>query len=201
MKIAALYQAKLTGVSLEANTEIIIRKAIAAKLINISDAGFVIPAPVYFADKSDFNVQINSLVLDTQKGIETSSLAFCAISLLKFEDSAKEGCGDEPLVRLTYSFYFFREMEITRTGETLAPDDFLKTTLLSYNKFIKTVLDVRNEFLGFQSVQDLPQGFFADTNSITQSEFISDLQLCKFVPGVKGHVVNLQLVVELLMSE
>lgn len=186
--------------SLTAEHEIIIRRAVATKMANVSDAGFIIPAPIFFVDKADFQAQINSLALDTQKELELASIAFCSISLFKFEDSPAEGCADQPLVRLTYNFYFFREFDLERADETETPDDFLKKTLKSYNSFVKAVLDARNEFLGLQSVPDLPEGFEVNTNSLTQAEFINELQTCRFIPNAKGHSVNLQLVVEILIN-
>ena len=91
--------------SLASENEIAIRRALANKIAFVPEAGAVIPAPVFFADRSDFWAQINALSVNTQKLIETTNLAFCCISLLKRVDSVSEGCADNPFVRLTYNFY------------------------------------------------------------------------------------------------
>ena len=188
--------------SLTSDIEISIRKAIAEKLNPVLAAGFVIPAPIYFVDKADFAATVNNL-LDTQKEIELSNVAFIVISLQKFEDSPSEGCADEPLVRLTYNFYFFRQYDFERADESLSPDEFLKKNLKSYNEFLKSVFDARIQFLGKQFLvsPDISFDFSIQTNSLVQSEFINENDSCRYIPQIFGHAADLQSVVEVLINE
>lgn len=179
--------------------ELEIRKQLAAKMALVEDAGHILPSPLFFADKSDFFAVVNPLV--TQKQIESTPAAFCSISLLKFEDSPSEGCADEPLVRLTYNFYFFREIFTEREDETETPDDFLKLLLKSHNSFIKTVLDARIQFLGLADlIGNFPAGFYIMTNSLSQPEFNEEKEVCRYITDAEGHSVDLQSVIEVLIN-
>src|SRR6185369_10958880 len=177
--------------SLTSEIELSIRKALAEKMANVTDAGHIIPTPVFFVEKADFFATVNPL--STQDLIEETPAVFCCISLLKFEDSVKEGCADEPLVRLTYNFYFFRQYDLERADETNAPDDFLKKNLKSYNLFIKALLDARVEFLGVQNLisADFPDNFDIKTNRLVQEEFMVEKGKCQYIPRIFGHSVNL----------
>ncbi|HEX8289825.1 MAG TPA: hypothetical protein VF556_17720 [Pyrinomonadaceae bacterium] len=186
--------------SLTAEQELIIRKRLAEKCANVPEAGFIIPAPIFFKNKADFWAQINGLAVNTQRQIETTNIAFCCISLLQRVDSKKEGCPDNPLIRLTYNFYFYRGYDIEREDERETPDDFLKRTLKTYNLFVRAVMDVWNEFLGLQNVPEFPaEEMDVNTNSMTQAEFISEKGSCRYIKGIEGHSVNLQSVVEVLI--
>ena len=184
---------------LTAEIELEIRRQLAAKMELVTDAGFVLPSPLFFADKADFFAVVSPLL--TQKQIELTPAAFCAISLLKFEDSPSEGCMDEPLVRLTYGFYFFREIFSEREDESETPDDFLKLLLKSYNTFINSVLDARIQFLGLSPLAgDFPAGVDVKTNSMTQPEFNEEKAACRYIADAEGHSVDLQSVVEVLIN-
>lgn len=182
--------------------ELIIRKAIGTKTATVETAGFVIPAPIFFVDKADFFATVQELL--EQKQIETTPIAFCCISFLKFTDSPSEGCGDQPLVRILYNFYFFRQYDLEREDESeVTPDAFLKTTLKSYNAFIKTILEARNEFLGVQDLvsSDLPENFDVKTSSLKQTDFVEESDICRYIPGVKGHSIDLTSEVSILINE
>jgi hypothetical protein len=189
---------------LTSEIELATRKALAVKTANVTDAGYIIPAPIYFVDNSDFWATVNGLVIDTQKEIELTNIAFCVISLLKFEDFPAEGCADEPLVRLTYNFYFFRQYDLERADENeLAPDEFLKRNLKSYNLFVKTILDARVEFLGLQNLDssEFPENFDVKSNSLVQEEYLNESEICRYIPRIKGHSIDLQGVVQVLINE
>lgn len=189
--------------SLTDSEELEIRKALALKAMNVPSAGFIIPAPIFFVKREDFFKGISSLVLDTQKKLELTDVVFCVITLRKFEDSKSEGCGDEPLCRLTYNFYFFQEYDSELGDESGAPDEFLKSTLKSYNDFIKTILQARNEFLGIQNLPsaEIPENFDIKTNPFEQDDYIVEKGKCRYIPGVKGHSIDLQTVVQVLINE
>src|SRR5688500_6176007 len=166
--------------SLTAEVELEIRKQLAAKMALVPDAGHVLPSPLFFADKADFFAVVDTQL--TQKQIELEPAAFCAISLLKFEDSPSEGCADEPLVRLTYNFYFFREIFPEREDEAETSDDFLKLLLKSYNSFIMAILDARTQFLGLSPLTgDFPAGVDVKTNSLSQPEFNQEKEACRYI--------------------
>ena len=188
---------------LTSDNELAIRKALAVKIAVVPESGAVIPAPVFFADRGDFWAQINALAVNTQKQIETANLAFCSISLLKRVDSIKEGCADNPFIRLTYNFYFFRGYAAERADESVAPDEFLRRNLKSYNTFVKAVLDCWTQFIGIQAIGGLPSGVEANSNPLTQAEFINELEKCRYVRRgeVEGHAVNLQLVAEVSIRD
>ena len=183
--------------------ELTIRKALAAKVAHVAEAGAVIPAPVFWRDRADFWAQINALAVNTQKTIETTNLAFCCISLLKRVDSIKEGCADNPFIRLTYNLHFFRGYSDERSDESLTPDEFLKRNLKSYNEFVKAVMDVWAQFIGVQNIPELPDGYDGNSNSLTQAEFIDELGQCRYIRKgeVLGHSVNLQSVVEISIQD
>jgi len=185
------------------DNELTIRRALAEKVALVPEAGAVIPAPVFFRDTADFWAQINSLAVNTQKAIETSNPAFCCISLLKRVDSTKEGCADNPFIRLTYNFYFFRGYAEQREDESVNPDEFLKRNLKSYNTFVKAVLDCWTQFLGTQNIPSLPGGYEGNSTSLTQPEFIDELQRCRYIrkDAPEGHAVNLQSVIEVLIQD
>jgi hypothetical protein len=190
--------------SLTAEIELSIRKALAEKMANVGAAGYIIPAPVFFVDKADYFAVIKSLILDTQKELELTNVVFCVITLLKFEDSKAEGCGDEPLCRLTYNFHFFSQYDNERADESeIAPDEFLKKTLKSYNQFIKALLDARNEFLGIQNLvsADFPDHIDIKTNPFKQDEFIVEKGKCRYIPDAKGHSIDLQSITQVLINE
>lgn len=185
---------------LTAEDELVIRKELSVKVSQACPATQIIPAPIYFKEKADYFANIENLS-NTQKLIETDQIDMCVISLLRFVDSENEGCPNEPLVRLTYNLYFFRSYDFEREDESLTPDVFLKQTLLSYNAFIKNILDARNEFLGLQAVPGLPSGFDVKTNSLIQDENISDLEECRFIPAENGHSVDISVTLEVLVNE
>lgn len=189
--------------SFTSDDELAIRKALANKIAIVPEAGAIIPAPVFFADRSDFWAQINSLAIIAQKQIETTNLAFCCISLLKRVDSIKEGCSDNPFIRLTYNFHFFRGYAEERSDESITPDEFLRRNLKSYNTFVRAVLDCWTQFLGVQAISGLPDGVEANSNSLEQAEFIDELGKCRYIRrgDVEGHSVNLQSVVEVLITD
>lgn len=189
--------------SFTSDDELTIRRALATRVALVPEAGAVIPAPIFFRDRADFWAQINALSVNTQKGIETENLAFCCISLLKRVDSIKEGCADNPFVRLTYNFHFFRGYAEERADETVTPDEFLRRNLKSYNTFIKAVLDCWTQFIGVQNIPELPGGYEGNSNSLTQAEFIEELQKCRYIRkgDVEGHAVNLQSIVEVSIRD
>lgn len=184
--------------SLSSVEELAIRKALADKFALAADAGYIIPAPVFFVDSADFFATVNALT--TQKLIETTQIAFCSLSLRKFEDSLSEGCSDEPLIRLTYNAYFFREYDFEREDESLTPDEFLKKTLKSYNRFLKAIFAARTEFLGIQNLT-AAVSFDVKTNSLIQEEFFGESEICRYIPKVRGHSADLQTIVEVLINE
>lgn len=181
--------------------ELTIRKALAEKLASVPEVGFILPTPIFFVDSADFWAGVNSLAVNTKDSIDRANIAFCAISLLKRVDSAKEGCGDNPFVRLTYNFHFFRGYSNERSDESYTPDAFLKATLKTYNQFVKAVLDAWTGFLGNQNIFELPDGIEGNTTSLTQAEFVEEKTPCRYIPGVNGHQVNLQEIVEVLIQE
>lgn len=187
--------------SLTSEIELSTRKALAVKMANVGEAGHIIPSPIYFADRADFFATNDPKL--TQKEIETTPVVFCLMSLLKFEDSPAEGCAGEPLVRLTYNFYFFREYGFERADESETPDAFLKRNLKSYNLFLKAILDARIEFLGIQNLasSEIPDNYDIKTNPFIQDEFIVENGKCLYIPRVKGHSIDLQSTIQILINE
>lgn len=187
---------------LTGENELSIRRALDAKLSNIDEIGYIIPSPISFNDKSDFFATVDASV-NTQKEIETSGVAFCLFDLIKREDSPPEGCGDEPLVRLTYNFYFFRQYDLERVDQSETPDEFLKRNLISYNTFIGTIFSAFNEFQGIQNLtsDELPENFDVKTNRFMQDDYIVGRGKCRYFPRVSGHSVDLESVTQILINE
>lgn len=185
------------------STEIIVRRALADKAAQVSQLGVIIPAPVFFANREEYFSSVSGLTLSGQKELELSAIKFAAVSLFLFEDEAQPDafCPENPVTYLTYNFYIFREYERTREDETALPDAFLKKTLKSYNEFIAGIFALRMLFLGEQPILGLPAGMTATAFSLTQGEFIAEHELCRFIPHVFGHQVNLQTRIEIIIAE
>lgn len=187
--------------SLSAENELTVRRAIADKLALAAEIGFVIPAPLYFNDKADFWATLSEKT--TRADIEKSLVKFCAVYPLQFEDVQTVTVSDEPLINLTYEFYLFHERNSERADETGAPDAFNRQLLKSHSDFIAAWLNARGEFLGKQYLTALDETVFVvrQTNSLSQIGFISNDAECEFVRGAKGFEVRMQLRAKIQMKD
>lgn len=188
--------------SVTAEQELTIAKGLAAKITEASDvSGYVFPCPIFFVDKADFWATVNALT--NRRNIEQTVAAYVIVSLLKRDDDLTEGCLDNPLVNLTYNFQLFRQYGYTRADESSSPDDFLKKNLQSYLDFKKALLEIWEEFLGIQDLPDMPDGVTAQTNALTQDEYIQENAPSGYFmkDEIKGFVVNLQCVVNVVIEE
>lgn len=191
--------------SLSAENELIIRRKLAETVATVTEAGFVIPAPIYFNDRPEFWATVDPQ--GTQKAIETEPIAACWIyPLLPADaDPVREGLGSDhsPLVNLTYEMYLFRSYAFTRADETAMPDIFGKTVLEAHNLFTKAWLDVKAAFQGKRNISGLPADTFsvARTTSMTFPAFIENRVACVFIPQVLGFAIRMRETVQLMEVE
>ena len=178
--------------------ELNIRKSLSGKLSLPLEDWEILPVPIYYRDKADYFAGISSGDFHTRKRIEREDIKFCAISFLKFEDSPGEGCEDNPLVRFIYNYYFFRQVRIIREDEA---DEFLKKNLESYQDFIQKVLAAKNAFQGLSPLDTEDEGIDIKTKSLSMPEFVEDTEICRYIPNIKGHAVDLEGVVEILIED
>lgn len=171
----------------------------ADKCAAVSEAGYVLPAPLYFQDRADFWATVAAIALNTRDAIETSPVKFCSFSFLRYEDDIKEGCEDEPLLTLLLNIYLFHERNLEREDESGA-DSFLKKLLKNHNDFLSALYGIREQFLGTQAIAGLPEGYAAETQGLAQIDFTREMEECRFIPGVRGFAADLQLRTEVYIN-
>jgi hypothetical protein len=169
----------------------IILKALFDKISQISEAGYVLPAPQIFVDAADFWALADPKI--TQKEIETTPVAYLMISRRRFEDEdpVEEGCEDNPLTFYDYNFRLFRQFYPDRVDESETPNDFLKRLNSSYETFCDAIDALKSAFQGVLPVDNLPEGWLVETNSLTQDDENQDIVESEEVPGVVGFLTDL----------
>jgi hypothetical protein len=184
--------------SLTAENELIIRRALAETIADVADAGFVVPAPIVFNDQADFWATVDPKT--TRKDIETAAIAATWLYPLQPVDHTEEGSDHSPLVELTYEFNLFRSYAYTRSDESETPDIFGSEVLAAHNLFTKAWIEIKAAFQGKRNIAGLPDGIFsiARTTSLVFPEFIQNKGPCLFIPGVLGFSVKMQETVELM---
>jgi hypothetical protein len=184
--------------SLTADNELIIRKALANTIGAVTEAGYVVPSPMFFNDRSDF--WQTATPKTTQEDIETSPIGATWIYPLQPVDDDEQGSDHSPLVNLTYEFYLFRSYAFTRGDENEVPDVFGSKVLAAHNLFTKAWIDIKAAFQGKRNIAGLPDGIFAiaKTQSIVFPEFIQNRVPCLFIPNVLGFAVRMQETVQLM---
>ena len=184
--------------SITADNELLIRRAHADTIDAVTEAGYVIPAPVFFNDRADFWATVDPQT--TREDVETTAIAGCWIYPLGVEDDSEQGSDHSPLVRLTYEFYLFRSYAFARSDETETPDVFGSQVLAAHNLFTKAWIDIKAAFQGKRNIAGLPDGVFAvaRTTSLVFPEFIENRVPCQFIPNVLGFAVRMQETAELM---
>lgn len=189
--------------SLSAENELLIRKALAQTTAAVSEAGYILPAPLYFQGPGDFWATVDPKT--DRKSIETTPIAACWIyPFHPADDKGRElGSDHSPLVNLTYEFYLFRTYDYTRADETETPDAFNKTILDPHNRFTKAWLDIKGAFQGKRNIAGLPDGIFsvAQTTSMTFPNFIENRVQCAFVKKAIGFAIRMRQMVQILEVE
>lgn len=187
--------------SLTAENELVIRKALDETIAGVTEAGYIVPAPIFFNDTADFWATVDPKT--TQNDIETTPIAALWIYPLQPADNPEEGSDHSPLVDLTYEFYLFRSYAFTRADESDTPDIFGAAVLAAHNLFTKAWIDIKAAFQGKRNIAGLPPDVFAiaRTTSLVFPEFIENRVPCQFIPGVLGFAVKMQETVELLAVE
>jgi hypothetical protein len=188
--------------SLTPEIQLAIVRHLAEKAARVAECGYILPAPIYFNDKQDFQAQISGLALTTQKSIETAQVALTVISYLRFED-LPDGEEQGTEVELHYKFTVFRQSNFERADETLTPDAFLKKMLKSYSDFTAAIVNLREEFRGVQLIPSLTGDEFseAETTSLAQDDFARENAACPYIPNVRGFLAELVGKVTLIYAE
>jgi len=186
--------------NLSSEEQILIVEKIAEICGAVPECGEIIPAPIVFVDKPDFQNNVGDHSLDLQKKIETSEIAFVVITFSKLPRKPQL-----PSKYWTYFFnlYLFREYDTERLDETKIPDDFRKRLLKSYYDFVNAILGLHTQ-IGDELQLDVDSVNFADCVLRQQSgadEFIEDYDKCRFVPGVVGYSVDFPLEVKVMFRE
>ncbi len=181
-----------------AENELVIRQALADTIDAISEAGIVVPAPVFYNDRGDFWAENDPKT--SKADLETTQIAATWIYPLQAVDDAEQGSDHSPLVNLTYEFYLFRSYAFTRADESVTPDVFGSKVLAAHNLFTKAWIDIKAAFQGKRNIDGLPDGMFAvaRTQSLEFPEFIENRVPCLFIPNVLGFAVRMHETVQLM---
>lgn len=188
-----------------AEVELDVRRSLADDIGGITDAGYVIPAPIYFSDRGDFWNMADPKT--TKVAIETAQIAATWIYPLLLAEDPDEGSDHSPLLNLAYEFYIFRGYAFTREDETEPQDDFGKKVLVQHNLFMKSVLNIRNAFLGKRNLAGFDPGqpgsdwAIARTTSVTVPQFLERRGACEFIPQLQGFAARLRETVQLMPVE
>lgn len=68
---------------------------------------------------------------------QETEVVYCKLSLSGFEDSATDGCDDEPVVFLTYTAHLFRQYKEKRSDDSTSENDLKALILNLRNKFLE----------------------------------------------------------------
>lgn len=185
--------------SLSAEDELIIRRSLATDVSDVTEAGYVVPAPIFFSDRADF-WNMADPTKNTQVLIETTQIAATWIYPLQLAEDPVEGSDHSPLLNLGYEFYIFRGYAFTRGDETIPQDDFGKTVLAEHNTFMKAVLDIRNKFLGKRNLAGFSSEEWAihRTTNTVMPQFIENRGACVFIPQIQGFAARLRETIQMM---
>lgn len=189
--------------SLSAEDELIIRRSLATDVGDVTEAGYVIPAPIFFSDRGDF-WNMADPTKNTQVLIDTTQIAATWIYPLQPQDDPQEGSLHSPQLNLTYEFYIFRGYAFTRGDETIPQDDFGKKVLVEHNLFMKAVLEIRNKFLGKRNLAAFSPGAedsdwsVARTQNLVFPRFIANRENCQFIPQIQGFAITARETVQMM---
>lgn len=176
-------------------------KHLAQKAADVTEAGFILPAPVFFEDAADFHKTVSSLVFDTQKKIEMSEIAFLVIGIPRLQNPVRHG---EPL-NINFPFYLFRQYRTKRVDESISPDEFLKKIIKSAADFSKAIFNLSAEFDDEQPVAGFDEDRFLQvfTNTLQQSPIVAENERCRYIKdqSVKGFSAEFTEKVTILFRE
>lgn len=164
----------------------------------VSECGTVCPAPVMFADKSDFQKNAGDHSLDTQKEIETSDAALTVITFAKLPRKPERHAG---YWTYFYNLYIFREYDAERLDESETPDEFRKKLLKSYADFVSAILGLHTQFEEETPLETASARIlecFAQFENT--DEFIAEDEPCRYIPGVRGFSADVPLEVKILFQ-
>lgn len=185
--------------NLNADELILVTEKLAEICGFVPECGAVIPAPINFVDKADFQNNVGNHLLETQKEIETSE---CALTVITFSKLPKKPERHGGYWTYYFNFYIFREYDAERLDETVSPDDFRNRLLKSYTDFVNAVLGLYTQ-IGEELQLDVGSDNFRDCILFpaNDDEFIEDFDECRFVPGVNGYSVDFPVEVKILFKE
>lgn len=186
--------------NLSADELILVTEKLAEICAAVPECGVIVPAPINFEDKTDFQKNVGDHALDTQKKIETSEVALTVITFSKLPRKPAQHGG-----YFTYFFnlYIFREYDAERLDESIAADEFKKRLLKSYTDFVGAILGLHTA-IGEELELDVNSANFIGCVLQQQSgadEFIEDYDECRFIPGVLGYSVDFPLEVKIRFGE
>lgn len=185
---------------MDAATEILVRKHLAAIVATVPEAGYIKPAAQYFSGIEDFWATVDP-TKDTQDEVEMSLIAGTWIYPVNFTDDATSGtCDGKPLMNFSYEFYLFVQYGLIRADESETPDVFDKKVLVQHNAFIAAWLGIKQEFQRKANIPGLTGYAKAETGPVVQIEDIASQAVCEFIPGAVGYAVRLRETVSLLES-
>ncbi len=183
--------------AITAANEKVVRKALAAIVETVPEAGYVIPSARYTSGREDYWASVDQTV-DTKDEIETTLIAATWIYPVAFVDDFASGCFDAPLYNLTYEIYFFRQYGLMRADETAFPDVYDKKVLAQHNAFIAAWIGIKGAFQRRADIAGLSADFVESiTQPVVQVEPLANQVICEFVPGVVGFAGRLQETVRL----
>lgn len=175
--------------NLSAEELILVTEKLAEICELVPECGIVIPAPVVFVDKSDFQNNAGDHTLDTQKEIETSEAACLVITFSKPPAKPNREGG---FWTYYFNFYLFRERSGERLDETENPDEFRKRCLRSYFDFVNAILGLQTQIENELPI-DIDSDNIADCSVSLEAgnDFIDEFDKCRYIGGVNGYSVDL----------
>lgn len=165
----------------------------------VPECGFVMPGPIRFQDKADFNASAGDAALTTQKEIRSSEAAITVITFARPPQKPERHGGYWTYL---YNFYLFREYDSERLDETETPDDFRRRVVKSYYDFVAAVIGLHNQF---QEERQIPEISGRVRDAVARLEggedFIDEFVECRYITGAVGFAVDLSVEVKVLFQE
>ncbi len=179
---------------------LIVARALAEIAAGVPECGFVNISPMAFADKADFQANINGSAMNTRLEIETANVALTTLTLSKTPQ--KPEAHGEPWV-YTFNFNVFRESSKRRLDEQSVPDDFQKKVLKTYYDFLTAVLGLNAAFGGEETpLTGLPETIAEAVAELSDAdEAISEDEPGKYIPSVSGFSADIAVKVSITFVE
>lgn len=174
--------------------ELTIRKNIGDTLLSITELERVELAPIEFASSSDFWASDESVDYDTLEELDQHSV-FCAWLCFRGFTDLEDGDENAPTVNYLYDLYIFAQADFERANELTTGDQLQRLMYKTYNKFVASIIAIKEAYQGRITISDLDSADFTDrvTLPISTQEEVQELVECRFIPLITGYSTTLRL--------